>query len=561
MVSPRGSSYAVHLDDNSAMVLSTAEMKPTAYVSGIQSLVFGDTKSKDFMVRRVWEPIEEINSPCTAAINPKDPSQLLICVGNGQQASFSGAFPAIPMMQTFDLDSFQNISKDPLARTNAADDAYTPNGYPMIEPRVTQLVFSSNGKWLATVDEWEPQPRDIGALADSSSITKEDLCRERRESYLKFWTKGTDGKSFELSTRINGPHFTHVVEDVFALAADPVSTRFASVGNDGMLRIWTPKLRQPDGLGPINEVLSTWSCERAISVGESTKTQDELQHLDGRATYSRSGSVTFSEDGSIIFVAYGHYNEQVIYIVDADSGEIRSTLHDMFTGAVRDIRVLGSCLIMLSDDLAVYDLVSDELRYGVHLSGVPGPVSLMTHLAVDASSKRFAVAIPSLQKSQDKLRKGAMSDVAVFDLDHSDPEFSKSFPHLITSLLPATGSPGFIFLDSAAQITSLFEETNSVPLAQPLADLRLNGKSTVEPNGRTEAALIVNGLDDEGSEDEEPEAMDLVDDNLDDVVDTAVIAPERLTEIFDAAPAFAMPPIEDLFYRVAGLFSAPPPAV
>ena len=115
--------------------------------------------------------------------------------------------------------------------------------------------------------------------------------------------------------------------------------------------------------------------------------------------------------------------------------------------------------------------------------------------------------------------------------------------------------------DSAAQITSLGEETNSLPLAQPLADLHLNDESTTKPNGSTETALIVDGLDGEGSDDEEPDAMDIVDDDIDDDMDAAVIAPQRLTEIFDAAPAFAMPPIEDLFYRVAGLFSAPPPVV
>jgi NET1-associated nuclear protein 1 (U3 small nucleolar RNA-associated protein 17) len=35
VVSPNGSSYVLHLDDNSAMIISTAEMKPTAYISGI----------------------------------------------------------------------------------------------------------------------------------------------------------------------------------------------------------------------------------------------------------------------------------------------------------------------------------------------------------------------------------------------------------------------------------------------------------------------------------------------------------------------------------------------
>ncbi len=37
VVSPSGSSYAVQLADNSAMVLSTAELEPTANISGIQA--------------------------------------------------------------------------------------------------------------------------------------------------------------------------------------------------------------------------------------------------------------------------------------------------------------------------------------------------------------------------------------------------------------------------------------------------------------------------------------------------------------------------------------------
>nr|5WYL_B Chain B, Crystal structure of Chaetomium thermophilum Utp10 N-terminal domain in complex with Utp17 C-terminal helices [Thermochaetoides thermophila DSM 1495]5WYL_D Chain D, Crystal structure of Chaetomium thermophilum Utp10 N-terminal domain in complex with Utp17 C-terminal helices [Thermochaetoides thermophila DSM 1495] len=37
-----------------------------------------------------------------------------------------------------------------------------------------------------------------------------------------------------------------------------------------------------------------------------------------------------------------------------------------------------------------------------------------------------------------------------------------------------------------------------------------------------------------------------------------VVAPQRLAEIFNAAPAFAMPPIEDVFYQVASLFSTKP---
>lgn len=67
--------------------------------------------------------------------------------------------------------------------------------------------------------------------------------------------------------------------------------------------------------------------------------------------------------------------------------------------------------------------------------------------------------------------------------------------------------------------------------------------------------MILNGDDDEGSDEEQDDGAMDVDDDEEDDAQVAVIAPQRLTEIFDAAPAFAMPPIEDVFYRVVGLFS------
>src|SRR6478609_4538449 len=75
-VSANGSSYAVHLDDNSVMVLSTAEMKPTAYIAGIQSAAINVSTPKDQLVQRVWTTPTHIQRPIPAVINPKDQSRL-----------------------------------------------------------------------------------------------------------------------------------------------------------------------------------------------------------------------------------------------------------------------------------------------------------------------------------------------------------------------------------------------------------------------------------------------------------------------------------------------------
>ncbi|KAJ4407825.1 NET1-associated nuclear protein 1 [Gnomoniopsis sp. IMI 355080] len=558
VVSPSGAAYAVHMDDNSTMVLSTAEMKPTTYISGLQSLAFEAKKSKDELVKRVSESLNEINAPLAAAIDPRDPSQMLICVGSSQQASRVGKLPITPFLQRFDLGSFQSIAKQPLTRTNTAQLYTTPSGHPIIEPRACQMAFSHDGKWLATIDEWEPPERDVAALTEGSTAAAEEYIRERREIYLKFWEAKENGTTMELSSRINGPHSTRQTGNVFGIAADKVSTKFATVGEDGCLRIWTPRLRERDGLAttaPSGEALVSWSCARAIDLGESIKSQEELISGNGQAIQRKSGALTFSEDGSILFVAYGYYNEVVIYIIDMESGEIRNSLQDMCKGAVRSLQLLNSCLVILSEDLAVYDLVRDELRYGVQLGERSSSAAEMTHLAVDTRSQTFAVSLPFLKGTAGKLIKGAYSEIAVFGLEDNEPQLMKNLPHLVTALLPAVSSSGFIAVDSAAQIWPIVEGTDSSNIARPLSELKLDDQPPTHNETLEESKpVIINGEEEEGGSDDEQEgeAMDV---DEEDDAHAAVVPPQRLAEIFDAAPAFAMPPIEDTFYKVVGLFS------
>lgn len=560
VVAPSGSSYAVHLDDNSTMVLSTAEMKPITYVSGLQSLVFEAKKTKDELITRVSENLNEINAPLAATIDPRDPSQMLICVGSSQQASRVGSLPITPFLQRFDLGSFQSLSKQPLTRSNVTQLFTTPQGHPIIEPRACQLAFSHDGTWLATIDEWEPPERDVAALTEGSAAAAEEYTRERREIYLKFWKTKEDGTTMELSSRINGPHSTRQTEEVFDLAADNVSTRFATIGEDGQVKVWAPHLRERDGLAATSsagEALVSWSCIRTIALGESVKTQEELTPSDGQTTTKTSGALTYSEDGSILFVAYGSYNEVVIYLIDTETGEIRNSLHDVCKGAVRSLQLLNSCLIILSEDLAVYDLVADELRYGVQLGDRSPSAVTMTHLAVDRKSQSFAVALPFLKATNGKLSRGAFSEIAIFDLEDSHPQLMKKLPHLVTALLPAVGSSGFVAVDSAAQIWPIVEGTDSSNIARPLAELKLDDQPSVEETVEQDnQAIIIDGAEDDGSDDEQNgDAMDVDDGDDGDDAYAAVVAPQRLAEIFDAAPAFAMPPIEDTFYKVVGLLS------
>ncbi|KAK4229743.1 hypothetical protein QBC38DRAFT_84706 [Podospora fimiseda] len=551
VVSPSGSSYALHLDDNSTMVLSTAEMKPTMYVSGIQSLVLGDRPSKDALVRRVWRPVDEISAPLVATVNPRTPSQIFLCVGNGQQATLGAGTTSTPLLQVFDISSFQGIAKHAIARTNPTDFNITTEGAPIVEPTATKLAFSADGKWLASVDEWQPPEKDIDPFITGSKSPAE-VCRQRREVYLKFWEVREDN-SLQLISRINEAHPTDQAEIIFDIASDPLSARFATIGNDGFVRFWTSRLRRRNdrvATGPKDQPLRSWSCSWAITLPVYEQQEDIVE---APRKVFHSGAVAFSEDGSVLFAAYGSATESLVVAIDTETGEVRDVISGMLKGEVRSIKALGSSLILLSEDLVVYDIVSDELLYSFTLKDTSEAAKRLTQLAVNYASKSFALVAPVPHPRQDKMKRGARSELTVFSIVDQEPQLVQTFPQLITSVFAAPGSSGFVVVDSAAQIWAITEGAEQAPVLKSLADLGMDGSAAVES---THDTLEVQ---DEASDDEMQDVdqdVEMADDDYDN--HAIVVAPQRLAEVFNAAPAFAMPPIEDIFYQVAGLFSTKP---
>lgn len=552
VISKNGSAYVLHLDDNSVIVLSTADMKPTTYISGLQTLLFPQSFSKDDLVRRVGQYVPSRLLKTPATVSPADPSRIHFCVGNGQQMGHSGSGPSTPMIQTLDLTTLQSISKQALTRTNPTDINVTTKGYAITEPRITGMAYSADGKWLATIDEWQPPTRDVNSLEGSPA--------ERREVYLKFWATSSEDQSLELVSRINAPHFTGRSEPVYGLAADPHSHRFATVGQDGVVRLWEPTIRQRDGVlvrGKLGRQLHNWACSRTIYLQENEELVDP--NVVASKTYLRgSGAVCFSEDGSTLVCAIGTVHGSILHVIDTESGKIRNSLDGLIHGEVRDVRVLSSCLVVLSDRLIVYDLVSDELLYGVQLRisedhHGPGP-SILTHMAVDHRTSSFAVAVTRGKLDSPNL----VSELAVFTPDQSEPAMVRKFPHPVTSVVASVGSSGYLVLDSAAQLWSVTEgmDTNSLAFAQPLADLNLEHADVEDPREAQPLALLAGPDDEPGSGDEmDVDVPDVANDDEDNAY-PAVVPPQKLATLFDSAPAFAMPPIEDMFYQVTKLLSS-----
>ena len=550
-VSTRGSSYVVHLDDNSTMILSTAELKPTAYVSGIQSAAVSLSSPKDLLVQRTWTSPDSVRRPIPAVVRPSHPSKIHVCVGNGRQAAMSGDFSA-PLLQSFDLETFTSVNKQPLARTQPTDVNITSRGNPIEEPLITHLAFSHDGKWLASVDEWQPSERDAENI---SADLRDQVIRERHEVFLKFWDMETKDETAALVSRVNSPHATTKPERVLDVASNPCSTCFASIGSDGTVRLWQPKLRQNSGVtvkGAEDPEIYSWSCSQVIPIGDAFG-QDaavDLVHSDRESL--PQGSIAFSEDGSTIFAAFGGFDAGVVYVIDASSGEVVKTLEGLWTGQLQSIKVLSPFLVILSSELRVYDIVGDELRYGIAIPNIPG-VSELLQLAVDHQSGHFAVALPV----------GDVSSVGVFDPEEPEPLLVRSVPHRIVSLLTSPDSSGFIALDDSAQVWTIAEESNPSSLAaiQPLEELRLDGPTQTQVAGEGIRALLTQGEDSDVDVDEDEAGRDEdveMEDDLDDEVHPSVLAPELLADIFDAAPAFAGPSVEDMFYKVTDLLVAKP---
>ncbi|KAG8408968.1 NET1-associated nuclear protein 1 [Metarhizium acridum] len=553
VVSQTGSSYVLHLDDNSAMILSTAEMKPTAYIAGIQSAAIDVSEPKDLLVRRVWNISEHVRQPIPAAIRPSDPSKLYVCVSNGRQETLSGNL-SMPLLQSFDLESFTSVSKQALARTQPTDVNLSSKGHPIDEPFVTNINFSGDGKWLASVDEWKPAPRDVENVSPDQ---RDQFIRERHEVYLKFWEVRDGAESLELVSRINAPHSTTSPESVLDLASDPTSSCFATIGSDGIVRLWRPRSRRQNGVAVKDangRDAVSWGCTQVIAVGDGTGIENGTDLINPTRHIEVQGRVVFSEDGSTLFAAFGAVDPGVVYVIDVASGQIVKTLEGLWDGKLQSIQTLASFIIVLSSDLRVYDVVGDELEYGIVVPRLYG-VTELHQLAVDHTSGHFAVTLPI----------GGVSSIGVFDPEDPEPLLVRSTPHRIVSLVSAPGASGFIALDDAAQVWVIAEgsDPSSVATLQPLHDLQLDGPSGAVDTDTSTAEVLATDEMDVASEDDMDDAREVdedvdMDDDDDDDAYGSVIPQQFLTEIFDAAPAFAAPSIEDMFYKVTGLLATKP---
>ncbi|KAI9785919.1 MAG: hypothetical protein M1839_008185 [Geoglossum umbratile] len=582
VVSPKGSSYAIRLADNSMMTLSTTELKPKASIAGIQARAWepqripSEAKVKTIHSMEAERLTRSSDLPkVPSAINPSNPTQILLAVSSSQSSSLSSV-PSrhSPYLQTFDFTTDHHISRQALARTNVTSLNVGPEANKIGEPNIELISVSVDGKWLASVDEWNPPKRDLRFMC----LDNEDLVREqnrRREVYLKFWSWSDESKIWELVTRVDAPHFSSGRDSsvgagrVTDMAADPSGPGFATIGMDGSVKLWRRRKRTRDGVvlkGKDSKELVNWGCYHVVRIG----TQDGAADLYGEPAHSKNEypavpCLAYSADGSIVAAScpsalgQGH---SVVHLIDTASGQTRHVRDGIQIGGIVAIGMAGPYVILVGDALVVWEIVYDTLQYGIklRLSDLsPRQKATMIHLAVDQINNTFAVAIPIVEPSRRQQKQHffekAHSQLVIFDPAMPNPLFATSVPNLVTALLPAVGSKGYVVLDLAAEVRVVTAKGSSNFASEITGQEVQDGTRETAIEGGEE-----HDGDSDNSDDDENVQSWLPPQTTADAHDDSppVVRQEQLAEIFDVGPSFALPAVNELFERVVGLFARKP---
>ena len=543
VVSPTSTSYSIRLADNSAMILSTSELKPTFSTTGIQ-ISSKITSSKPIEVGLPSPPNISVQERTTIVRTPACTSSghLLLAVPpfvSSRQAVYAVQNPSY--LQTFDVGGCSQISRQALTRTKITTLNIGPESNVIAEPSVTHIQLSHDDQWLATVDVWMPPKSDLARFAfDEARVIEAQISHQ--EIYLKFWSWNESKKTWELVSRIDNPHASQIGNPygrgrVLELVSNSNAAGFASVGQDGIVKSWRPAIRRRHGLdvrGKDGSNLRSWHCKHTIPL-ESTLPED-----------IRGVKLAYSQDGSVLAVGLQLISQSPIYILDMRSGAIQSVQTGLYSGPLFGLGMINKYLITLSDDLCIWDLVTDERLYGIQLKSHTLPLNRRahtTHLAVDAQNGIFAIAVPDVRDNDPT---EARSQIAIFDPTNASPLFVTSLRSPVTHLLPAsTRKKAFYIINPTAEVRTLApKQPATAPLATSLPKLEDNKATTSrglsDIFGNSNINTIVT---------QEPRSRIQKDD------DAVVVTQEHLAELFDGAPAYALPPVTELFERVAGLYS------
>jgi NET1-associated nuclear protein 1 (U3 small nucleolar RNA-associated protein 17) len=498
----------------------------------------------------------DIFHPVSMAVNPANPSEVLLSVPSSQPRQRNEGLRPEPYLQTFDLANHRAKSRQALTRNTATEPNITPEGGRVVEPGVKHLKISHDGEWLATVDEWVPPRADTGYLNEGIPEFNEEERLNRREVYLKIWRRDEENAQWKLETRIDAPHFFEDVcgnGRVFDLVADPSAVGFATVGEDHVVRIWRPKTRTRDGVvvrGAEEQGLVTWSLDRAIELS------DKLDILESshQSLQPRTSRLAFSTDGSVLAAAISWASDSdfgVTHLIDTQSAEIRRSITEIDVTALSGLGFAGQHLVVIADAITVWNMVSDQLAYSISIN-TPGIDRYeripLVRLAVNETNDTFALALPQFEKNESSTSrlKKASSRISIFNTTQSEAIWSNTTPFITLALVARIGEPGYIVLDSTCCIKTVSPASAPLQLPTPPPEEKAELRRTTYTHEEEEDEQLGGPI----------AALTVADDLTQDLgEDDYVFSAQRLQEVLDTGAV--PPPPQGLFSAVLALVGRP----
>jgi NET1-associated nuclear protein 1 (U3 small nucleolar RNA-associated protein 17) len=499
----------------------------------------------------------------TPAVEHKlSPGRILLAVPVSQNDDPETFFkpPPLSFLQTYDTSINRHMSRQALARNNVTNFTANPDGRKIKDANVTMMKLSCDGLWLATVEQWMPPGTDVGYLVHDLYSTKEERAR-RRETYLKFWSWNEGDSSWSLECRIDSPHQSESIpseNQTLDLASDPARLGFATVGEDCIVRVWRPKTRLRDGrvLRGARDGLTTWVCAQMIALGRAAAPDVTADPAAPRRDAPQRAAVAFSGDGSVLVASLDGGEDGaspgLVHFVDARTGVVQASQALMYTGALAGMLFLGRRLVVLSSRAVhVWDTVAWDLAFAFPLprSDLPPPlVPALSHLAASATQGHFLISVPASGPAP----KWPGATVFVFEAGRVEPCLRANLTAPVTAVVPLgpDAGGGFALIDVAGELRIVRPRgavaVDPVRLAAVLEDAQAEAGVV---DGPVDVAM---GDADEASADEDMSDGESEGDAEDD--GRPAVRANKLAKIFDGAPAFAMPPVQELFDSVARLY-------
>lgn len=545
-ISKRGSSYALLLGDNSVMVLSTADLNPSANIPSLGARAVGGV---------------------VAAMHPTKQGQLLVTIPRSVAPVKADQATGL---QTYDIQSDLQIARQALTRNLTTTINIGPEGQLLKEPNVNQLKISFDGAWLATVEEWKSPSSSSEALHLRDDAAKQ----QTTETTLKFWTAAEKDSEWALTNRVDSPYGS---QSVLALASCPTRPEFATVSSDGLVQTWVPRVRRRDGVlvkGSRGQALYNWHVSRKIPLNTTNA--------------ARAGTLAYAEDGSVVAASLSTSDRSpqwtsliplVTNVVDPSSINHVSALQPRDATFLASAFVGPNLLTLSPSTFSVYDTINAHPLRTITLGGDLDLTARGTHhdgqarhhLAANPLDGTFALALNPGQvflpsrvlvlslRKRSILPRSAHNDASTWA--SSPIIFDATFSSHTTALLPRPSAPGYVLVDANASVREIrgpgasSHSTNPTTGTHANQDL-LRGLDALfgtaprpipaeEP--RKEGAVDGMNIDDDDGRADMADAVEL----------SSTRQTQTLEEVLGWQSSAAVPSVRDVFERVVGLFRKP----